>query len=609
MDNFLAELKRRHVFRVGAAYAVLAWLLLQVINNVAPVLDLPVWVARAFLLLLVIGFPITLLAVWARDLAPDDGSTGRPGTGRLDWALIGALVVVIAMVSYQQLTSSPGAAPAQQQASFAPTAPSQPQLGGISIVVLPFANLSGDASREFFSDGMTDEISGALAKVRDLRVIARSSAFQFKGQNQDVRAVGQSVGASHLIEGSVRQAGNRVRITAQLVRAGDGVQLWSENYDRELTDIFAIQEEIAEAIAGALRAPLGLQTGERLVSNRTDDLDSYQQYLRARALLRGRSLDEATAILEPLVARDPGYAPAWALLSQAYGLAGFRGTVTRIGAPTAEARSFTLSWQDKAEKAAREAIRLGPQYAFGYTRLAAIQTGQGKWAESEDLFRRALALDPNDPETLDNYSRSRAALGHLKQSLALREQVRALEPFVPVFNGITAEIMIAAGQNEGAIRILETIAPDAMAYRGQALLAQAYAAEGQYGKAADMLLAIPEQGPFSRRSIEDAARVLRTAPAKVASPDSLPDLEGNLGFVYAHVGAPVRVLDDLERLVEIGHFGMGTFSLHWAPEFAEMRKTERFKAYVRKAGLVDNWKARGWPDLCRPVGTDDFDCD
>jgi len=262
----------------------------------------------------------------------------------------------------------------------------------------------------------------------------------------------------------VRQAGNRVRITAQLVRVDDRVQLWSENYDRELTDIFAIQEEIANAITSALRVPLGLKQGAYLVSNRTNDLDSYREFLRARALLRARSTYDATAILGPLVARDPEYAPFWALLSHAYGLVGFRGTLLRIEGPIEEARSFTFAWFDKAEMAAREAIRLDPQDPYGYTRLGAIQSARGKWADADDLFRRALALDPNEPETLDFYSRMLANVGYLQQSLRLGEQLRALEPFVPAFISSTAAHLIASGQNESAIRILEdNRSPEAVA--------------------------------------------------------------------------------------------------------------------------------------------------
>ena len=314
MDTFFAELKRRNIYRMAAAYIVVAWLIVQVVSNLAPILELPAWIGRAVLLFLALGFPIAMLLAWMFE-----GNVADPRTARIhahgqaaDWILSGALATVIGIFIYQQAGLAPER-PGVQEASVTGASPN----GAISIVVLPFANMSGDAGQEFFSDGMTEEINAALAKVTDLHVIARTSAFQFKDQNQDVRSVGHALGASHLIEGSVRKAGDRVRITAQLVRAGDGVQLWSESYDRELNNIFATQEDIAQAIAGALRVPLGLQQGERLVPNRTQDIDSYQQYLLARSLIRARTIDKAMAILEPMVARDPSYAPASALLAYA----------------------------------------------------------------------------------------------------------------------------------------------------------------------------------------------------------------------------------------------------------------------------------------------------
>src|SRR5258706_1611061 len=172
---------------------------------------------------------------------------------------------------------------------------------------------------------MTEEITSALAKVPDLRVVARTSAYQFKGENKDLRAVGKALGATHLIEGSVRKAGSRVRITVQLINADDGTHIWSEDYDRQLTDIFATQEDIARAITTSLRMPLGLKPGENLVNNRSIDPVSYQQYLRAKALVRGRatggaSLRQAIALLESVVARNQNYAPAWAQLAFAYAL-------------------------------------------------------------------------------------------------------------------------------------------------------------------------------------------------------------------------------------------------------------------------------------------------
>jgi TolB-like protein len=515
--------------------------------------------------------------------------------------LAGALILVIGLVSYQFLAPSTGAGLAPQ-ASVPPTAS---QNGGIAIAVLPLANLSGDASRDFFSDGMTDEISGALAKVRDLRVIARTSAFQFKGQNQDVRSVGQALGASHLIEGSVRQAGNRVRITAQLVRAGDGVQLWSENYDRELTDIFAIQEEIAQAIAVSLRVPLGLRQGESLVPSRATNLDTYQDYLRAKALVRQRGrpepgpLTEATQLLEQVVARDPEYAPAWALLGLAYALSPAY-SPGRFNSSTDELRRVVEASFQKAEAAAERAIRLAPNSADGYAALAYVRMFRGRFVEAENLSKQALSLDLANPDALNFYSVLLMTAGRMREALPLRQRLRALEPFVPIWNMFTAQAFWLNGQTEGAFAILEAVPP----IRG---VSPIYAGEGRYREAADVLSKIPP-GIYQDQIRDTAERLLRTAPARAPSPQTLPRL-GELSFVFLYVGAAERALEPIESDLNAGWFIATYNSSIWQRSAAALRKTDRFKAYIRRAGLLDYWRANGWADLCRPVGADDFVCD
>jgi TolB-like protein len=289
-------------------------------------------VARISMLLLVLGLPFAIVLAWYHG----NSANRRISGGEL--AIVSTLLVIGAFLFYtfarpgEEVARAPSSG--TQQASIAPGASSaSPAAGAMSLAVLPFVNLSGDASQEFFSDGMTEEITAALAKVPSLRVVARTSAFEFKGQNRDVAMIGQALHASHLIEGSVRKAGNRVRITAQLVKASDGTHLWTESYDRELKDVFAVQEDIAQAIAASLQVPLGLNAGQNLIANRTADTDSYQDYLRARGLLRtrGTSSREAIAVLEKVVARDPNFAPAWALLAYAYGLAPGNLERTRIG--------------------------------------------------------------------------------------------------------------------------------------------------------------------------------------------------------------------------------------------------------------------------------------
>ena len=385
--GFVADLKRRHIYRVAAVYAVVAWILIQLVGNLTPMLRLPEWAGSFVLVLLLVGLPIVLIFAWIHALPSVEASSAPTATSKLDWVLAAGLVVVVASLIVQ-LVSGP---PAQVVSESAPTS-------GISIAVLPLANLSGDEAQEFFSDGMTDEITSALAKVPNLRVVGRSSAFQFKDQSKDLRAIGEALRATYLIDGSVRRAGNRVRVTAQLVKADDGINLWTDSYDRELTDVFAIEEDIAQAIAGALRAPLGLAEGERLVSNRTSDVDFYEDYLRGRSLVRDRIVEEAIATLESAVARDPNFAPAWAMLSQAYrSLLDYNGLARRTDVPIGEAHEFIQSALDRGERAARRAIELDPRHDGGHAALATILATRGNWAGADQCTHKRTRSIPTHP--------------------------------------------------------------------------------------------------------------------------------------------------------------------------------------------------------------------
>jgi tetratricopeptide (TPR) repeat protein len=285
-------------------------------------------------------------------------------------------------------------------------------------------------------------------------------------------------------------------------------------------------------------------------------------------------------MLEQVVARDPTYAPAWALLG-------------RMSAD-----------RDKSEMAAREALRLDPRNAT-YSAMVGIQAAQGNRAVSEDLRKEALAQDPDEPDTLDSFSNSLAFAGRLKEALSIRVKLRTLEPFVPVYNYITASIMLIGGQSAAAIPILEAL-PAAQA-RNTAL-AHAYAMEGRYQEAADTILAF-KGGNRDRGAVEEAARLIRSAPTKVKAPETLPAFDQELSFVYLYVGARDRVLDYQERqAARYPNLGSAEIRYLWSPDFAPVRKTERFKTFVRKMGLVDYWRAKGWPEFCRPVGTDDFVC-
>ena len=515
-------------------------------------------------------------------------------------ALAGGLIVAITLITTRQFAfpGPPQAAVTERTAFASPT-------GGISVAVLPFTNMSADASQEFFSDGITEEITAALAKIPGLRVVARTSAFQFKAQNRDIQSIGQQLHATHFIEGSVRKEGGRVRVTAQLVEADNGIGLWSDNYDRELKEIFTTQEDIAQAIAMALRMPLGLQQGDTLVRDQTTDLDSYQEYLRAKALVHARGMEplaEAVTLLEKVVLHDPDYAPAWALLTEAYVLTPDYIPVYFSGAAD-ELRRVADASLAKADKTAPRAIQLAPNLAEGYLALGFAQQVRGKWVSAEDLLSRAVMLDRDNPDGLHRYANLLAAVGRLKESLSMRLKLQALEPFVPIFSANTAAVQWMSGQNDAAVRTLEGLPPGAL--RG-IFLSELYASQARYREAADAVAAIPS-GIFLPGTVEIATSLLRKAPVPVESPQTLPRL-GQLSFVYLHIGVPDHALDVREDEVRAGYIVDNDFARLWYPSYAALRKTERFKTLMRKSGLVEYWRARGWPQFCHPTTSDDFAC-
>ena len=600
MAEFFAELKRRHIYRVGAAYLVVAWTLAQFTGVLWQVFDFPPWIAQVAFVVLALGFPVALVAAWMIEAQPQQAiaSAVRAQNTSVDWALFGALGLVIVLIGYQQLTRpSPqtGVDLARTQAASPATA--------LSIAVLPLANLSGDASQEFFSDGLTEEITATLAKLPDLRVVGRTSAFQFKGQNQDLRAIGQALSATHLIEGSVRRDGNRLRITAQLIKADDGTHIWAENYDRQLTDVFAIQEDIARAIAGALRMPLGLRPGETLVAYRPADQETYELYLRAKAAVRTRTYLEALPLMQQVVARDPNFGPGWVWLARARGIANLNRFVRGEGSkgrPDLEGN----------ETLARRAVALAPNYAGGYAMLADSAARERNWRDAIELYKQALARDPDDPEVLFAYGNYLRGLGYLKEALAAHDRAILIEPLVNVYRIFRAQTLGATGMIEEALNQFVQKG-DGRGPGDYQVVAVAYARMGRFNEAAEALSyggprPPPISGPCTRAIFDAAADVLRAAANKVEPAAPLPDFSCDLGFVYAYTTTPERVLDEAEAAERRG-LG-GTRDVWWyAP--SSVRKTERFKTLVRNAGLVDAWRARGWPDLCHPLGADDFECE
>jgi hypothetical protein len=267
---------------------------------------------------------------------------------------------------------------------------------------------------------------------------------------------------------------------------------------------------------------------------------------------------------------------------------------------------------DKAERAAREAVRLDPKLASAYAALGYLESGRRNWAEADDRFHQAFALDPDDPDALHMASLALFATGRIKQALNIRLTLRSREPFVPIYNIYAAMALQLNGRSEEAIPILEAVPTEGgIGAQRNIFLALAYATAGRYGPAADTILAIPpNQLMITKGEVQEAGQLLRRAPAKIDAPEpSAASQSIGLNFVFAFTGAPNRVLDATDYAIAINWANNSGVWFIWHPTFAAARKTERFKTLMRKAGLVDYWRARGWPDLCRPMGADDFVCD
>ena len=348
--------------------------------------------------------------------------------------------------------------------------------------MLPFVNLSSDKDQEFFSDGITEEITSALAKIPRLTVIGRTSAFQYKGENKDLRAIGQALGVKNLIEGSVRKAGNQVRITAELIKVADGTQIWTDSYDRKLTDIFAIQEDIATAIAGSLQVPLGLKPGETLVTDRTADTDLYQDYLRARALLNARKTSETIATLQwPSSHAIPAMRPpgrCWRALTQVC-LPSLRLTTSFGPGPSTRRAGLHNPNMTKWRR------RRAPPFAW----IREARAPMPRWPVLNRTMEIGSPLRVTCAKPWRLIPTIRAfctvtgltwrRIGHLKEALRLQNQIMALEPFVPVYRSRYADLLWAMGQNDAAIKIWEAMPADGT---NNIRLAKAYATAGRYAK-------------------------------------------------------------------------------------------------------------------------------
>jgi len=415
--GFLDELRRRGVRKAALLYAAVGWAVIEATSVIMPALKLPEWSVTFVVVLVLIGFPVTLVFAWVFDLTrqgvvrtpalselPHDHTQALRRGRLIDFLIIAVLLGLVTWLGWEKMFGGPEDA----------------AVGGFdSIAVLPFANLSADPENEFFGDGLAEEILNALVGVDGLRVAARTSSFEYKGQNLDVRRIGAALGVANVLEGSVRRSGDRVRVTAQLIRSNDGFHLWSRTYDGSMSDIFALQDEISGAITEALRPQLGYATAVPHVVRQTKDVLAYEAYLRGRHAMHKRSAESLNQALDDFrtaIGRDPEYAAAYSGLSDTYVLLAGYGDLDavesrRLAEPMArraleldsdlaEAQaSWGLLLRDRGDYEAslaplQRAIELNPSYSTAYHWLGLSFQSLGRYREANEVLRQTLKIDP-----------------------------------------------------------------------------------------------------------------------------------------------------------------------------------------------------------------------
>ena len=457
------ELKRRNVFRVGAAYVVAAWLLIQVAETVFPLFGFGDTPARIVVIVLFIGFIPALILAWAFELTPeglkkesevDRTQSITPGTGKkLDRVIMVVLALALGYFAFDKFVLSES-----REATLVEAARQEGRsealvesYGEKSIVVLPFVNMSSDQEQEYFSDGISEELLNLLSRIPELRVISRTSAFSYKGKDIKATEVARELNVAYILEGAVRKAGNRIRITAQLIEARSDTHLWSETYDRTLDDIFQIQDELAEAVTSGLKVTLLGAVSEP----RTTEPEVYSLYLQGRYfnnLRDNESLQKAQLAFEQALAADPDYAPAWIGLSMTYGFQ-FRNR------ERGKEEGLKLAMQ-----AAKKGLEIDDSLATGWSTLAYLKRSyEWDWAGAQAAIEKALALEPNNVNVLGAAASLSNTFGDTPKSIELFEQIIERDPLDLGASRALAQRYLMQDRMDEALEIfhrVQTVNPD-----------------------------------------------------------------------------------------------------------------------------------------------------
>jgi TolB-like protein/lipoprotein NlpI len=583
--SLFAELKRRNVLRAGVLYAGVVWALAQGLAQLLPLFGDYGWIARWFVIAAIIGFPFWVAFAWFYEFTPQGlrresemapGDSAARATGRkLDKWIIAVLLIAVVLLLTNTFVWRSGAGLKSDAASNRSNIPAK------SIAVLPFVNMSGDPKNDYFSDGITEEILDALAQVPNLKVAARTSAFAFKGKAEDLRKVGEVLDVATVLEGSVQQSGDEVRITAQLIDTRSGYHLWSEKYDRKLTSIFAVEDEISKAIADKLQVRLAGGKGQSLEAQETVDPHAHDFYLRGLTLLAARSVAEAVVDFKQAVAIQPDYPQAWASLAEAQAL------LPDYGPDPAK-----IAYADSLKSAAR-ALALDPNNALAHVAQGMVYSNQMRWPDADRALRRALALAPGDAEVLNQHAQFLEAVGQLEPALVELDRALQRDPLSGTSAAIRVQLRWNLHRDEAtaAVAQIGTILqahPDSVFVHRNATLIYLHLhrypeAEAQTRVVAALTGADPEGMVRVIRGMADPAlRVRAVQSLETASANSAVPRDAIVRALFLmHLDASDRALSELEQ----GATESGIPQLLWYPDFDPIRDDPRFKAVLKKMDL------------------------
>jgi len=592
------ELKRRNVFRIAIAYLALAWLLIEVAGTLFPGFGIPDWAFRFVVIVLAFGFIPTLIFSWAYEITSEgvkrekdvvrDKSITHLTAKRLDWITIGLIAVALTLILTDRFWLSPRptqqvAVPAAVLTDTVQTSvpePGESQYPPNSVAVLPFVNMSDDASNEYFSDGISEELLNLLAKIPELRVIARTSSFAYKGKDVKIDEIARDLHVGHILEGSVRKSGNQVRITAQLIRSSDSSHMWSETYDRTLDNIFAIQDEIAAAVVRQLKVTLLGNTPKAHVAVP----EAYALLLQARHLSNQGSItgnQQATEFLQQALVIDPDYSAAWAELGRCY--------VNKIGLdPTSEEEGYP-----KSLEALNKALELDPGNAIAYSRLGwNRQFIEADLVAAAESFEQALALEPGNAIVLANATSLALTLGRIEQAVALGEYALLLNPINSTSSFNLGRSYLTNGQTDKAVAMFRNtllLNPDRPAVR--ALLVRALYHNSDKADLEGIMKLIEEEPLLPLRLIATASihhELGNTAKSDAALEALVGEYHqgegGLIALAYAIRGEPDNALEWLQKAVDFG--GPQALMSNWyAPEFKILHGDPRWEKMLTSAEL------------------------